>query len=96
MKTRAAFAAVVLASLGLLVWLATSTRYYQWDNSRGVVYRDDGWTGMREIQLCTDEHHGGRVIHACHWARDPFETRAHPQPDGMRLPDGAAGSARSP
>ena len=63
------YAAVALAGLGLLVWLVLGTRYYYFDNARNVHYRDDGWTGVRQILRCTDERRGDRTVQVCRWVK---------------------------
>jgi len=69
MKTTITYAAVALAGLGLLVWLVLGTRYYYFDNARNVHYRDDGWTGVRQILQCTDERRGDRTVQVCRWVK---------------------------
>lgn len=64
-----AYAAVMLVGLGLLVWLVIATRYYYFENASGAHYRDDGWTGIREVLQCADEHRDGQVVRACRWVK---------------------------
>jgi len=64
-----AYAAVALAGLGLLVWLVLGTRYYYFDNARNVHYRDDGWTGVRQVLQCTDGRRGDRTVQICRWVK---------------------------
>jgi hypothetical protein len=69
MRTILAYAAVALVGLGLLAWVVFGTRYYYWDNAYGIRYRDDGWTGTRQMLKCTDEPHGDHVVHTCRWVK---------------------------
>jgi hypothetical protein len=64
-----AYAAAAIVGLGLLVWVVLGTRYYYFENAHDIHYRDDGWTGTREMLVCKDEHRGDRVVRVCRWVK---------------------------
>jgi len=56
------FVVVILVGAVLLVWLVLATRYFYYENERGVAFRNDGWTGKRQVRRCHDEPAGSSVL----------------------------------
>ena len=75
------FVAVILVGVALLVWLVLATRYYVYDTSDGTRYRNDGWTGKRQVLICHDEPAGRPVL------RIVSSSSSTPSPEGPEQVD---------
>ncbi len=82
MKEKAAYAAVILVGAGLLVWLVFATRYYYFTNNFDVTFRDDGWTGTRQVLQCEDRPTGPSIFSVT----SPTSTPTAGSPGRVSLP----------
>ncbi len=71
-KEKIVYAVVILAAMGLLVWLAFATRYQYYTNasadasqgSEWTAFRDDGWTRTRQVLRCEERPTGPSIFSA--------------------------------
>jgi hypothetical protein len=69
-KEKIVYAVIILAAMGLLVWLALATRYQYYANasaddphgSEWIAFRDDGWTRTREVLRCEERPTGPSIF----------------------------------